>query len=135
MDPIIITLDALTRRWTAGREAAAEVSSCRPSAPATLAWCDRCGNPALSTDGSPRRWPSPEAAVVELTGELWGWQARESGMICGSCLLSEQCEASGHVWSKWKSLAAAGGGLGEMIRFCDVCAANEFADTLIWVSR
>lgn len=122
-----ITLDALTRTQQGGRGAAAEVRSCRPLATSTEAWCSMCGNAALTADGTPRLWRRLEQAIAELTGPVWGWQARSAELVCASCLLGEQCQRGGHQWSKWKPLAWFGGDPGDVIRFCDVCVTNETA--------
>lgn len=134
-NPITITRDALARTLHGGREAAAEVSSCRLLATATPAWCDQCGNAALGKDGDPQLWHSRACAIDELTGPLWGWQARPGTLVCGTCLLAEECDRDGHRWSKWKPLAWLGGDPGDVIRFCDVCATNEIATTLIGLDR
>lgn len=127
VDPIItLTLPALLRTSTGAEGRQLEDSSCRLLAPETEGvWCHRCAVPALACDGSIKRWSTLVEASAELTGELWGWQQQDGHLVCAACVLAEQCAVEGHQWSKWKSLVCLGGGIGEMIRFCDVCGTNQ----------
>lgn len=82
--------------------------------------CDTCGD-HFGEEGD-LHFPTAEEALNELRRNAW--LVTDARLLCSSCALAADCDATGHQHGSWQDGAIDG--VTYRQRFCEHCGTSEF---------